>query len=166
MIRPICSSHAWLTFASAICVIVCVRVGCYPVPPNWAFVVSKARVVRHSSDGLLETLDVFWIVDHYLSDCRENGIQINKKLFIDSSTSLWVCALTCLLSCRKVPAAAWKLRSSACLQFWPSTLAESRLRREPTVHLLFCSSRNLYRCSLPVAVFGSSGKYSIHCGFL
>jgi 2,4'-dihydroxyacetophenone dioxygenase len=33
------------------------------------------------NDGLLETLDVFWFIDHYLSYCRENGIPINKKLF-------------------------------------------------------------------------------------
>ena len=34
------------------------------------------------NDGLLETLDVFWFMDHYLSYCRENGIPINKKLFV------------------------------------------------------------------------------------
>ena len=33
-------------------------------------------------DGLLETLDVFWFIDHYTSYCRENGIPINKKLFV------------------------------------------------------------------------------------
>jgi len=34
------------------------------------------------NDGLLETLDVFWFVDHYLSYCRENGIPRNEKLFV------------------------------------------------------------------------------------
>jgi hypothetical protein len=34
------------------------------------------------NDGLLETLDVFWFVDHYVSHCREHGIEINKKLFV------------------------------------------------------------------------------------
>ena len=33
-------------------------------------------------DHLLETLDVFWFIDHYLSYCRENRIEINKKLFV------------------------------------------------------------------------------------
>jgi len=33
-------------------------------------------------DKLLETLDVFWFMDHYLSFCREHGIQINKKMFV------------------------------------------------------------------------------------
>ena len=33
-------------------------------------------------DGLLETLDVFWFINHYLSYCRENGIKINQKLFV------------------------------------------------------------------------------------
>jgi 2,4'-dihydroxyacetophenone dioxygenase len=34
------------------------------------------------NDSLLETLDVFWFMDHYLSYCRENGIPRNKKLFV------------------------------------------------------------------------------------
>jgi 2,4'-dihydroxyacetophenone dioxygenase len=33
-------------------------------------------------DKLLETLDVFWFIDHYLSFCREHGIKINKKMFV------------------------------------------------------------------------------------
>jgi hypothetical protein len=33
-------------------------------------------------DNLLETLDVFWMMDHYLSHCREHGIQVNQKLFV------------------------------------------------------------------------------------
>jgi len=33
-------------------------------------------------DKLLETLDVFWFMDHYLSFCREHDIKINKKMFV------------------------------------------------------------------------------------
>jgi 2,4'-dihydroxyacetophenone dioxygenase len=33
-------------------------------------------------DNLLETLDVFWFIDHYLNYCRAHGIAINKKLFV------------------------------------------------------------------------------------
>ena len=33
-------------------------------------------------DNLLETLDVFWMMDHYLSYCREHGLTINQKLFV------------------------------------------------------------------------------------
>ena len=33
-------------------------------------------------DHLLETLDVFWFVDHYLTYCREHSIPINKNLFV------------------------------------------------------------------------------------
>ena len=32
--------------------------------------------------ALLETLDVFCFMDHYLNYCHENGIPINKKLFV------------------------------------------------------------------------------------
>jgi 2,4'-dihydroxyacetophenone dioxygenase len=32
-------------------------------------------------DHLLETLDVFWFIDHYVSHCRKHGIEINQKLF-------------------------------------------------------------------------------------
>ena len=34
------------------------------------------------SDKLLETLDVFWFMQHYLNYCREHGLEINKKLFV------------------------------------------------------------------------------------
>ncbi len=34
------------------------------------------------NDHLLETLDVFWFIDHYLTYCRNQGIAINKKLFV------------------------------------------------------------------------------------
>jgi 2,4'-dihydroxyacetophenone dioxygenase len=33
-------------------------------------------------NNLLETLDVFWFIDHYLNYCREHGTAINKKLFV------------------------------------------------------------------------------------
>ncbi len=33
-------------------------------------------------DNLLETLDVFWFIDHYLTYCREHGIKINRRLFV------------------------------------------------------------------------------------
>jgi 2,4'-dihydroxyacetophenone dioxygenase len=33
-------------------------------------------------ENLLETLDVFWFIDHYLSYCREHAIEVNKKLFV------------------------------------------------------------------------------------
>ncbi len=33
-------------------------------------------------DTLLDTLDVFWMMDHYLSYCREHGLKINQKLFV------------------------------------------------------------------------------------
>jgi 2,4'-dihydroxyacetophenone dioxygenase len=32
-------------------------------------------------NGLLETLDVFWFIDHYLTHCRKHGIHVNQKLF-------------------------------------------------------------------------------------
>jgi 2,4'-dihydroxyacetophenone dioxygenase len=34
------------------------------------------------NDNLLETLDVFWFVDHYVSYCRANGLELNKKLWV------------------------------------------------------------------------------------
>lgn len=34
------------------------------------------------SDGLFETLDVFWFIDHYVSYCQANHIKINPKLFV------------------------------------------------------------------------------------
>jgi 2,4'-dihydroxyacetophenone dioxygenase len=33
-------------------------------------------------DVLLDTLDVFWFIDHYLSHCRVHGLKINEKLWI------------------------------------------------------------------------------------
>ena len=34
------------------------------------------------NDNLLQTLDVFWFIDHYLNYCRERGIKVNQKLFV------------------------------------------------------------------------------------
>lgn len=33
-------------------------------------------------DRVLETVDVFWFINHYETYCRENGIPINKQLYI------------------------------------------------------------------------------------
>lgn len=33
-------------------------------------------------DRVLETVDVFWFIDHYVSHCNENGIKINESLFL------------------------------------------------------------------------------------
>ena len=33
-------------------------------------------------DNLLETLDVFWFINHYVSYCREHGLKINEKLWV------------------------------------------------------------------------------------
>ena len=34
------------------------------------------------NDHLLETLDVFWFIDHYLSHCREHSLKVNPKLWV------------------------------------------------------------------------------------
>jgi 2,4'-dihydroxyacetophenone dioxygenase len=34
------------------------------------------------NDVLLDTLDVFWMIDHYVSFCREHGLKLNEKLWI------------------------------------------------------------------------------------
>jgi 2,4'-dihydroxyacetophenone dioxygenase len=34
------------------------------------------------NDKLLETLDVFWFINHYVSYCREHGIKLNPKLWV------------------------------------------------------------------------------------
>lgn len=36
-----------------------------------------------NEDGtLMETVDVFWFIDHYLTYCKENNIPVNKALFL------------------------------------------------------------------------------------
>jgi 2,4'-dihydroxyacetophenone dioxygenase len=32
--------------------------------------------------NVIERMDVFWFIDHYVSYCREHGLEINKKLWI------------------------------------------------------------------------------------
>ena len=34
------------------------------------------------NDNLLQTLDVFWFINHYVNYCRERGIPLNKKLWV------------------------------------------------------------------------------------
>jgi 2,4'-dihydroxyacetophenone dioxygenase len=34
------------------------------------------------NDNLLQTLDVFRFIDHYVSYCREHGLAVNKKLWV------------------------------------------------------------------------------------
>jgi hypothetical protein len=31
---------------------------------------------------LLDTLDIFWFINHYVSYCREHGLKIDPKLWI------------------------------------------------------------------------------------
>ncbi len=46
------------------------------------FVLNGSLDFVDDNDNLLETLDVFWFIDHYVSYCREQGIPINKKLWV------------------------------------------------------------------------------------
>jgi 2,4'-dihydroxyacetophenone dioxygenase len=46
------------------------------------FMLNGALEFYDDDDRLLETLDVFWFIDHYLSHCRQHGIKVNKKLFV------------------------------------------------------------------------------------
>ena len=34
------------------------------------------------NDNLLQTLDVFWFINHYVSHCREHGLKLNPKLWV------------------------------------------------------------------------------------
>ncbi len=34
------------------------------------------------NENLVETLDVFWFIDHYVSYCREHGLKLNEKLWV------------------------------------------------------------------------------------
>jgi len=31
---------------------------------------------------VLETVDVFWLINHYETYCHENGIKINERLYL------------------------------------------------------------------------------------
>lgn len=33
-------------------------------------------------DRVLETVDVFWFINHYETYCHENGIKINERLYL------------------------------------------------------------------------------------
>ena len=46
------------------------------------FVLNGSIEFFDENDGLLETLDVFWFIDHYVNYCREHNLPINKKLFV------------------------------------------------------------------------------------
>jgi len=46
------------------------------------FWVSGSLEFYDDNDNLLETLDVFWFINHYLSYCREHGIKVNEKMFM------------------------------------------------------------------------------------
>lgn len=34
------------------------------------------------NDEIIETVDVFWFIDHYLTYCKENNIPVNDRLFL------------------------------------------------------------------------------------
>jgi 2,4'-dihydroxyacetophenone dioxygenase len=46
------------------------------------FLLNGAIEFFDENDNLMQTLDVFWFIDHYVTYCRENGIPINKKLWV------------------------------------------------------------------------------------
>ena len=46
------------------------------------FVLNGSLDFVDDNDQLIETLDVFWFIDHYTTYCKQNGIPINKKLFV------------------------------------------------------------------------------------
>lgn len=33
-------------------------------------------------DHIMETVDVFWFIDHYKSHCKEQGLPVNERLFL------------------------------------------------------------------------------------
>lgn len=46
------------------------------------FYINGAIEFFDDNNNLLETLDVFWFIDHYVSHCRKYGLKINQKLWI------------------------------------------------------------------------------------
>ncbi|GGE71757.1 hypothetical protein GGR41_001450 [Paenalcaligenes hominis] len=46
------------------------------------FWMQGANEFYDSEGNFLETLDVFWFIDHYQSYCEKHGLPINKKLWI------------------------------------------------------------------------------------
>ena len=35
-----------------------------------------------AEDRVVETVDVFWFIDHYESYCQDNGIPIDQRLYL------------------------------------------------------------------------------------
>ena len=46
------------------------------------FVLNGSLDFVDDNDNLIETLDVFWFINHYVNYCREHGITFNKKLWV------------------------------------------------------------------------------------
>jgi 2,4'-dihydroxyacetophenone dioxygenase len=46
------------------------------------FFMNGSLEFRDDDDNLLETLDVFWFIDHYVSHCRKHGLKLNETLWI------------------------------------------------------------------------------------
>lgn len=46
------------------------------------FMLNGSLEFYDDQDNLMQTLDVFWMIDHYLSYCRQKGLKINEKLFV------------------------------------------------------------------------------------
>jgi len=46
------------------------------------FLLNGAIEFFDENENLLDTLDVFWFIDHYVSYCREHGIPVNKTLWV------------------------------------------------------------------------------------
>jgi len=46
------------------------------------FVLNGALDFVDDNAKLIETLDVFWFINHYVSYCREQGIALNQKLWV------------------------------------------------------------------------------------
>ena len=46
------------------------------------FMLNGSLEFYDDNENLIETLDVFWFIDHYVSYCRAQGMKINEKLFV------------------------------------------------------------------------------------
>lgn len=46
------------------------------------FMLNGSLEFYDEQDNLTQTLDVFWMIDHYLSYCRQNNLKVNEKLFV------------------------------------------------------------------------------------
>jgi len=47
-----------------------------------AFFWLTASLEFYDDNDKVETLDVFWFINHYVSYCREHGLKLNQKLWI------------------------------------------------------------------------------------